>query len=97
MDATPDPDAPVAEGISGDLYFVCHRALCGAFDVMAYQFRKAPAGVTRKGAPVTEGIDLGACVWCGRLRNGKWSGLVGAPNDRVLAMAAAWVAKSTAG
>ena len=92
---TYDAAPPVAEGPVGDLYFVAYAAIDGAHDVLAHRFRRVPAMVTPKGAPVTAGIDLGACVWCGRLRAGKWSGLVGAPNDRVLAMAAAWVAKST--
>ena len=97
MDTTtqPDSDAPLAEGISGDLFFVLHASPHGGVEVMAYQFRKTPATASRGGAPVSEGIALGGCAWCGKLRNGKWSGLIGLPNDRVLARAAAWIAKST--
>lgn len=90
-----DASPPVAEGIVGDLYFVAYAAIDGAVDILAHRFRRVPAMVTRKGAPVTEGVDLGACAWCGRLRVGKWSGVIGTPNDRVLAMAAAWIAKAT--
>lgn len=43
--------------------------------------------------PITAGIDLGACAWCGRLHAGAWVSTVGEPGARVLAMAAAWVAR----
>lgn len=39
----------------------------GGLDVMAYRYRRDGAAV-----------DLGACVWCGRVREGRWSGVVAA-------------------
>ena len=75
--------APVAEGAHDGLWLVAYAASCGGLDVMAYRYRRDGAAV-----------DLGACAWCGRVRDGRWSGVVGEPRASVLASAWRWVQAS---
>jgi len=75
--------APVAEGAHDGLWLVAYAASCGGLDVMAYRYRRDGAAV-----------DLGACVWCGRVREGRWSGVIGEPRASVLASAWRWVQAS---
>jgi len=95
MDDNQTDDLPIAEGISGDTFLVAYRERCDGVSVMAYTYRRAPEQKTRGGSTVEGGIALGECLWTGCLRDGKWSGLIGRPNAKVLAMAQAWVKKST--
>ncbi len=84
-------DHPVAEGARDGLWLVAYAAPCGGLDVMAYRYRRAPQQRTDGGATIAAGVDLGACVWCGRVRDGRWSGVVGEPRASVLASAWRWV------
>ena len=77
---TAPPTPPRAEGAHDGLWLVAYAAPCGALDVMAYRYRRDGAAV-----------DLGACAWCGRVRDGRWSGVVGEPRASVLASAWRWV------
>lgn len=88
-----DVDTAIAEGAHGDLWLVAYAAPCGAVDVLAYRYRRAAATVAPRGAPITAGVDLGACAWSGRLRAGARVSTVGEPGARALAMAAVWVAR----
>jgi len=76
-------DAPVAEGAHDGLWLVAYVDPCDSIDVMAYRYRRDGAAV-----------DLGACAWCGRVRDGRWSGVVGEPRASVLASAWRWVQAS---
>ena len=72
-------DAPIAEDAHNGLWLVAYVAPCGGLDVMAYRYRRDGSAV-----------DHGACVWCGRVRDGRWSGVVGEPRASVLASAWSW-------
>lgn len=89
-----DVDAPQAEGAHDGLWLVCCAAPCGGLDVMAYRYHRAPQSRSEGGATITAGVALGACVWCGRVRDGRWSGVVGEPRASVLASAWRWVQAS---
>ena len=84
---------PLAEGAMGDLWLVAYATADGAVDVLAYRYRRTPAQVLPKGAPIAAGIALGACAWSGRLRGDTWLSTVGEPNERLSKGAAAWLAR----
>lgn len=77
----------------GDLWVVAYATPDGAVDVLAYRYRRTPAQTTPKGAPISAGIALGACVWSGRLREGVWLSTTGEPSERLLKGAVAWLAR----
>lgn len=87
-------DRPIAEGAHDGLWFVAYAAPCGGVDVLAHRFRRVPQTTTATGATIAAGVDLGACVWCGRVREGRWSGVVGEPPREALARAWQWVQAS---
>ena len=87
---------PLAEGAMGDLWLVAYATTDGAVDVLAYRYRRTPAQVLPKGAPIAAGIALGACAWSGRLRGDMWLSTVGEPNERLLKSTATWLAREVA-
>ncbi len=87
---------PIAEAAVGDQWLIAHATPNGV-DVLAYRYRKTPEQRTKGGATIAAGIALGACVWCGRVRRGEWSGLVGEPRPDVLARAWRFVEKVSVG
>ncbi len=95
MDDNQTVEHPIAEGSAGDTFFVAYRERCDGVSVNAFAFKKTPEQKTKGGATIAAGIALGECVWSGCLRDGKWSGIIGRPGAKVLAMAQAWIKKNT--
>jgi hypothetical protein len=63
-----DVTLPVAEGHSPrGLWCVAYRTPDDALDVLAYRCAQGP-----------EGLELGDCVFAGRLRDGMWVSTIGA-------------------
>ncbi len=88
FDATVTDLAPIAEGAHDGMWLVAYAASCGGVDVLAHRFRRTSE---RRGDVTVTGVDLGACVWCGRVRDGRWSGVIGEPRASALASAWRWV------
>ena len=77
--------APVAEGLtSKGLWCVAYRTPDGgALDVLAYRCARKAVGV-----------DLGACVFAGRLREGAWLSTIGAPDAATLRDVTGWATRN---
>ncbi len=73
-------DLPVAEGFSAKgLWCVAYRAPHDALDVLVYRC-----------TPRDGEVDLGDCVFAGRLRDDAWLSVIGAPKAEVLRDVAGW-------